>query len=271
MRYFFILTSIVLVGCVEIFEGDFTSSGSDRIVITGGINNLEIPEVRIYVSASIGEGVPPPQPVLDANVYIEDGNGDLILMEQVEDLEERESYFFPNPSPDPNAFTSWEDYLSAFWNIDTLSETFRSNFRYETVNKEFRGEIGNTYKLIVELSDGSRYESTPQSLNASPPITNAYAEYERGNSINDLGNEETSHWWNIFVETTTSTDQDTFLNWRYRGVYELEAFPEEYCNQEGAICNREVGTERRRVPPGCCKYRPTPNSKAATTRQRLRR
>ncbi len=254
MRHFFILTALLLIGCVETFEGDFTSSSSNNIVITGGITNYEMPEVRIYFSAPIGVGVPPPQPVHEANVYIEDDAGVRIPMEEVADQLERDSYFFPDPAPEPDGFATWEDYLEVFWNIDTLTETVNTNFRYEPVDKQFRGKIGKSYKLTVELPDGPRYESSPQILTSSPPITNAYAEVEKGNIINELGNEESAHWWNVFVETTTSPDQETHLNWRYKGVFEVETFPEEYCESDGAICNREVGTERRRVPPGCCKY-----------------
>ncbi len=253
MRYPLFILSLCLLGCTEIFEGEFTSEGSDRIVITGGITNIEAPEVRVYNAVPFSDGSRAPQPIRGAHVWIEDQNSLRVEMEEANDTKERKFYFFAEPNPDPENFTTEEEYLEVFWDIDTLTETFDSNFRYEAIDKDFRGAVGSTYKLVVELENGTRYESTPQPLKAAPHIGNAYAEYEKGRSINDLGNEENAHRWNVFVETAVNPNEETFLNWRYSGVYEVETFPEEYCDQEDVDCNPGIAHPRE-VPPGCCKF-----------------
>lgn len=243
----------LLLGCTEIFEGEFTSEGSDRIVITGGITNTEVPEVRVYRSVPFGEVGKTPQPIRDANVWIEDDNGQKILMKPMEDIQERDFLFFADPAPMIEDFTTEEAYLRVFWDIDTLVESFKSNFRYEAIDPSTRGEIGRAYTLFVELEDGASYQSAPQTLVASPPIGNAYAEYERGRSINELGNEQNEHFWNVFVETPVGQGDDVFLSWRHRGVYEVETFPEEYCDPPSVDCNPGIAHPRE-VPPSCCKY-----------------
>ncbi|MEQ8715304.1 MAG: DUF4249 family protein [Cyclobacteriaceae bacterium] len=254
MRYpLFILSFGLLLGCTEIFEGEFTSEGSDRIVITGGITNTEVPKVRVYRSVPFGEVGKTPQPIRDANVWIEDDKGQKILMEPKEDIQERDFLFFADPAPMIEDYTTEEAYLRVFWDIDTLVESFKSNFRYEAIDQSTRGEIGRTYTLFVELEDGATYQSAPQTLAASPPISNSYAEYERGRSINELGNEQNEHFWNVFVETPVGQGDDVFLSWRHRGVYEVETFPEEYCDPPSVDCNPGIAHPRE-VPPSCCKY-----------------
>lgn len=253
MRYSLFILSLCLLGCTELFEGEFTGAGSDRIVITGGITNIEVPEVRIYKSVPFGDGSRAPQPIRGAHVWIEDQNGLRVEMEEANDTKERDFHFFAEPNPDPANYATVEKYLEVFWDIDTLTQTFDSNLRYEAIDKSFRGEIGSTYKLVIELEDEIRYESTPQLLKAPPPIGNAYSEYEKGRSINDLGNEENAHRWNVFVETDVDPGEDTFLNWRYSGIYEVETFPEDYCAQPENDCNPGIAHPRE-VPPGCCKY-----------------
>lgn len=66
---------IILVGCVEIFDGEFTSEGSDRIVITGGITNVDVPQVWIYKSVSFDDALRQPEHISDARVWIEDEEG----------------------------------------------------------------------------------------------------------------------------------------------------------------------------------------------------
>ncbi|MEM8894142.1 MAG: DUF4249 family protein [Bacteroidota bacterium] len=248
-----IFIAMAMLSCTEIFEGDFTSTGSGRIVITGGITNSEVPEARVFTSVPFESGGSTPQPIRDANVWIEDGSGQRILMEGTEDISERDFLFFADPAPFPEEFSTQEEYDEAFWDIDTTIQSFKSNFRYEAIDKSIRGEIGQTYTLFVELKDGTIYQSTTQTLTASPPIGNAYAEYEKGRSINELGNEQNEHHWNVFVETPVGQDNDVFLSWRYRGVYEIETFPEEYCDPPEVDCNPGVAHPRE-VPPSCCKY-----------------
>lgn len=253
MRYILFISSLLFLGCTEIFEGEFSGGGSERIVITGGITNVDIPEIRIYTSVPFGASSNSPRPIREANIWIEDQDGLRIAMEEATDETERKYYFFADPNPEIENFATIEEYEKVFWDIDTLTETFVSNYRYQAVDKSFRGVIGNTYTLIVELGNGTRYESTPQTLTASPPIDNAYAQYEKGRTVNDLGNEEFAHRWNVYVETTVDQGSDTFLNWRYRGVYEVETFPEEYCDPPSVDCNPGIAHPRE-VPPSCCKY-----------------
>lgn len=239
--------------CVEIFDGDFTSSGSDRIVITGGITNLEPPEVRIYTSVAFADKDKAPGPVNDAQVWIEDQDGLKIEMRVANDVHERKLVFFANSNPEPEQYETDIEYQKASWDIDTLIEKYDDNYRYEAIDQSVRGEIGKSYTLFITLNDGRRYQSSPQLLTSSPPITNALAEYEKGQLINQLGHAVDNHKWNIIVETSIDQNQDKFLSWRYKGIYEFETFPEEYCFQEGVDCGLGIDHPRE-VAPGCCKF-----------------
>ncbi len=234
--------------CVDLFEGEFTSSGSNRIVITGGITDIEMPTIRIYESVPFTQTGSTPQLVNDAHVWLEDEEGVRYEFEVGADVTEREYHFFAHANPNMNAV----NYEELFWDIDTTSELFQSDYRYEPIDKSLVGKVGKTYTLNVELSDGTTYASTPQELKASPEITNAYGEYEKARVINELGNEAPSHVWNVYAQTATS-EPDVFLTWRYKGTYEVETFPEDYCAQPSNDCNPGIAHPRE-VPPGCCKY-----------------
>ncbi len=238
---------ILFTSCVDIFDGDFTSSGSDRIVITGGITNTEMPTIRVYRSLPFEQVGSSALLINDAHVWIEDGQGRVFEFETGEDVDERDLHFFKHPNPPIGAPSE------IFWDIDTVKESFTSNPRYEPINKDFIGEVGQTYTLFVELPDGNTYSSTPQLLTPAPEIVNAYGEYERARVINELGNEAPNHVWHLYVETSVPTDQDQYLTWRYKGIYEVETFPEDFCGQPQNDCNPGIAHPRE-VPPGCCKY-----------------
>lgn len=238
---------LLLSNCIDRFEGDFTSSGSDRIAITGGITNIEMPTIRVYQSLPFDRVGSSSLLINDALVWIEDGEGRTYDFELGADQQEKEFHFFKYPNPASDATQE------VFWDIDTLKETIESNRRYEPIDKSFRGIIGQTYTLHVQLEDGSTYVSTPQLLSASPEINNAYGEYERGRVINELGNEAPNHIWNLFVETSVPTNEEVYLTWRYKGVYEIETFPEDFCAQPQNDCDPGIAHPRE-VPPGCCKY-----------------
>ncbi len=249
MRHFIFLTFWLLAGCVDIFEGDFTSTNSNRIVITGGITDYETPEVRVYTAIPFSESSKAPPFISEALVWIEDSDGIQYPMEVVNDSRAREYHFFANEDPDNES----PNFAEEFWDIDTSLQIIQSNYRYQAVDKSFRGQIGSTYTLKIVLPDGERYESTPQLLAASPPIKSVYAEYENLKRINALGNEENDPKWNIFIESEKGSESDLNLTWRYKGVYEFETFPEEYCDQPDNDCDPGPAHPRI-VPPGCCKY-----------------
>ncbi|MEM8894141.1 MAG: DUF4249 family protein [Bacteroidota bacterium] len=249
MRHLTFLSFVLLFGCVDAFNGDFTSEGSDRIVVTGSITNNAIPEVRVYTSVPFSEATKTPPFISESSVWIEDHFGTRYPMEVINDTRIRENHFFVNEDPDNQSPNFWEE----FWDIDTVLQIVQSNYRYQTVDKSFRGQVGTTYTLKIMLPNGRYYTSTPQLLKASSPIKNAYAEYVNLKRVNALGNEENDPKWNIFIEPEKSEENDVHLTWRYKGVYEFETFPEEYCDQPDNDCDPGPAHPRV-VPPGCCKY-----------------
>ncbi|AFK04451.1 hypothetical protein Emtol_3322 [Emticicia oligotrophica DSM 17448] len=77
--------------------------------------------------------------------------------------------------------------------------------------ENFRGKIGKTYQLHIQLSDGTTYESEPEKMKMTPPIEKIYSEFKltttpfpkyRGN-------------FNIYVDVKDPDSQGDYYRWKW--------------------------------------------------------
>jgi hypothetical protein len=67
-------------------------------------------------------------------------------------------------------------YLDEKGLIETLTES--SVLGTYLPSKNFKGKVGSTYTLFIETSDGSKYQSSPETMKASPEIDKIFTNYE---------------------------------------------------------------------------------------------
>ncbi|CAD5250896.1 MULTISPECIES: DUF4249 domain-containing protein [unclassified Imperialibacter] len=87
---------------------------------------------------------------------------------------------------------------------------------YETKADGIRGEVGRSYSVRIELSDGKVYESVPELLPAVPPIDTIYAEYR------DISGEFLQGEFDVFVETKDPKDEENYYLWRWNNYERLD-------------------------------------------------
>ncbi|RYF66562.1 MAG: DUF4249 domain-containing protein [Cytophagaceae bacterium] len=86
----------------------------------------------------------------------------------------------------------------------------------------FQGQAGRTYKLLVTLPDGRRYESKPELLKAAPAIDRIYDEYTEvpvdGLLMPDKG-------FNVYLDTKDPATTGDYYRWNWTHFEPLK-----YCN-----------------------------------------
>ncbi len=94
---------------------------------------------------------------------------------------------------------------------------------YETVGS-MRGEVGRTYYITVELSDGRVFESEPDIIRPVGSIMEIKPEYEERTSNEEFG-EIRADVFNIFVDSDGGEQTNNFVRWRYTGIYRIDTEP----------------------------------------------
>ncbi len=76
----------------------------------------------------------------------------------------------------------------------------------------FQGQAGRTYKLTIQLPDGSRYESLPELIRPVPAIDKVYDEYTEkpvaGTAVFDKG-------FNIYLDTKDPATPGDYYRWTW--------------------------------------------------------
>lgn len=85
--------------------------------------------------------------------------------------------------------------------------------------RNFRAEIGNTYKLQIVTSNGKVYESTPQTVPAGPPIDSIFATYQRLPSSDPV---EFESGIEIYSQWQDPVEEPNFYSWVINGIYFIE-------------------------------------------------
>ena len=139
-----------------------------------------------------------------------------------------------------------------------------SSGTYQTKVTGIRGQVGNVYKLRVELLDGKIYESVPDTLLSSGKMDSLYYSYEGATNL-DGG---TKYGFDIFVNSSRGGSSSSRFMWKMTGTFQSETHPEfqgRGCYWFEGKCNyvppcsgyRNIGTQAFReivkiFPCECC-------------------
>jgi Domain of unknown function (DUF4249) len=93
---------------------------------------------------------------------------------------------------------------------------------YRTIDPNFRGNAGYTYKLEVLLPSGEKYATKPGVMQPVAPILNLSYEYKKVESLN------TTDGYQVFVDTKDPANEQNFYRWSAYGFSRWES--------TGAIC-----------------------------------
>ena len=114
----------------------------------------------------------------------------------------------------------------------------------------FRGQVGNTYQLRLQLADGQRYESTAEPMPAVPKIERAYDKFDAAG----IANAEKTRFTPanlVYIDTQDPAGERNYYRWNYtlwelqswcatceRGFYNLSFNP--VTNQFSGACQTNV-------------------------------
>ncbi|WP_229376111.1 DUF4249 domain-containing protein [Fibrella aquatilis] len=76
----------------------------------------------------------------------------------------------------------------------------------------FSGVTGQKYKLNITLADGRKYESTPETITAAPPVLKVYDEYTEKPVI---GTKTFDKGFNIYLDTKDPATPGDYYRWRW--------------------------------------------------------
>ncbi len=116
----------------------------------------------------------------------------------------------------------------------SLSEV--SAGRYE-LPAQFRGKVGDSYQLLFQTSDGTRYESTLETMVAVPPIQRVYDQFN-ANGPGKFADGLPTPSSDVYVDFDDPGNQRNFYLWRTR-LYEQQ----EWCAtcQQGRYILLDIG------------------------------
>jgi Domain of unknown function (DUF4249) len=95
--------------------------------------------------------------------------------------------------------------------------------KYLTIDPDFIGQIGNTYKLEVQLPTGEKYATKPEKLLPVPQIQNLSYEFLNVEAANSTDG------YQVFVDTKDPADEQNFYRWSAYGYSRWES--------TGALCS----------------------------------
>ncbi|MVM35722.1 DUF4249 family protein [Spirosoma sp. HMF4905] len=82
---------------------------------------------------------------------------------------------------------------------------------------DFKGQIGHAYQLRFVLTDGTSYQSTPQTMLAAPPISRVYARFNPTSlSTREAldGNFRAAH--DFYLDTQDPANQQNYYRWDWK-------------------------------------------------------
>jgi hypothetical protein len=95
-------------------------------------------------------------------------------------------------------------------NSEIFTETTAGTY---TSNNIIQGQVGHTYYIRVETSDGKIFESTPDKINPVGEIEEIRFEFEARTSIKPYG-EIVADVFNIYVDSDAGAEEDAYVRWR---------------------------------------------------------
>lgn len=109
--------------------------------------------------------------------------------------------------------------------------------RYESRPDQFRGRVGDRYRLRFQTAEGIRYESSEETMVAVPPIQRVYDQYN-ANGPATIASELAAPSNDVFVDFQDPVGERNFYLWRTR-LYEQQ----EWCEscQQGRYFLADIG------------------------------
>lgn len=97
---------------------------------------------------------------------------------------------------------------------------------YESDPSELQGRTGKSYSLIIEMDDGSMYQSTPEALLPAGDVDSVYARFVES-AINPTDPALPQDAMNFYVDARSDRGNPRgFQRWRSRAIYEIFTYPE---------------------------------------------
>lgn len=119
-------------------------------------------------------------------------------------------------TPFPAKEVSIEDQSG---NVEILSVSEPGT--YTTGSSKFIGQIGNKYKLMIIDFDKNVFESDFSEIKDPGRLDSVYTEFA---SLSTEGLPK--YGYKIFVNASVEPVSESFIRWRYSGVYQFRTFPE---------------------------------------------
>jgi Domain of unknown function (DUF4249) len=107
-------------------------------------------------------------------------------------------------------------------NSETLKEVSAGNYQTSAT----QGVIGRTYHIQIRTSDGTSYESLPETLLPVGAINNLSSQFSSSDPSNASDVKDTKNGFNILVDAEVLPEQQGLVRWRWTGTFEIRAYPE---------------------------------------------
>jgi len=93
---------------------------------------------------------------------------------------------------------------------------------------DFSGQVGRTYSLFIETSDGREYISNPETIVAVPKVDSIFYEHKTIPSVDIYGNPSEKKGVEVKVIFKDPGQNNNYYKWTTRGTYKFIAHPELY-------------------------------------------
>ncbi|WP_435356088.1 DUF4249 domain-containing protein [Emticicia sp. SJ17W-69] len=137
-------------------------------------------------------------------------------------------------------YNSKESVFDKFVNAAKVWITDEKNVRIDLIDlnkgqfstpEGFRGQVGKTYQVHIQLSDGTSYASKAETMRYSPPIDKVYTEFKLTTTLQPKyrGN------FNVYLDVKDPATEGDFYRWKW-SHYEKANFCAAYVvNGEGSL------------------------------------
>jgi hypothetical protein len=106
-------------------------------------------------------------------------------------------------------------------NTETLTEKSAGSY-YTDI---FQGVVGRSYHITVATSDGSTYESTPETLNPVGDIKNVSYEFVKNEDPFKSRQITSKNGFNVYLDGDVLPSQEGRVWWRWSGTFHILAYP----------------------------------------------
>lgn len=106
-------------------------------------------------------------------------------------------------------------------NVENFTET---NPGVYVTGGAIQGEVGHSYYIKIETSDGDVFESEPDKINQVGEVKDIRYEFDPRTRLEPYG-EVPADVFNIYVDADAGTGGENFVRWRFKGTYGVITYP----------------------------------------------